>query len=308
MSSLTTYLRSPIPSLDPYDALGMGATGVVYPVSDRIVVKVVYKYENPSIDHQNTQDDSRRAIKAESAIYDILSRPQNWHPNIIFSFLRGPNFIFLERLRDNLFDRTLQRASISQQDASRWTKEIASAEAWLEEIGIAHGDLRPPNILIDQFEHVKLCDFDCAIPYGQYIQGAHSPFYQQLEDGTFGIAGSGSEQFAIGSCIYYMSKGFEPVVTKKGRFSKEYPPTADLMTYGAFIDKCWKRVFPSIAALKQHVLCMLGSHDDRDYRGETEVTGESQMTRGEFEQRVRECESFIKTDATKDVSAAKIEL
>jgi serine/threonine protein kinase len=40
--------------------------------------------------------------------------------------------------------------------------ELTSAVAWLETLGLVHGNLRPPNILLDNKDHLKLADFDCV--------------------------------------------------------------------------------------------------------------------------------------------------
>jgi serine/threonine protein kinase len=56
--------------------------------------------------------------------------------------------------------------------------KITDAMAWLEKLRIAHCDLRPPNILLDPNDDIKLCDFEGALEYGQPLLGAHKPYYQ----------------------------------------------------------------------------------------------------------------------------------
>ena len=79
--------------------------------------------------------------------------------------------------------------------------------SWLEQLQIAHGNLRPPNILLEHDDNVKLCDFDNSCTYGEYIQGAHRLYYKLLGWDGFGQVGAASEQFAIGSSAYYIHKG-----------------------------------------------------------------------------------------------------
>lgn len=52
MHTISTKLRSPFPTVPPHSALGRGATGVVYPVNDVIVVKTIYLFDNPLPDHK----------------------------------------------------------------------------------------------------------------------------------------------------------------------------------------------------------------------------------------------------------------
>lgn len=44
----------------------------------------------------------------------------------------------------------------------RWTYRLTSAAAWLEALGLAHGDIRPPNLVLDAEDHLKLLNFDCT--------------------------------------------------------------------------------------------------------------------------------------------------
>ncbi|KAM3516464.1 hypothetical protein NHJ13051_009889 [Beauveria bassiana] len=48
----------------------------------------------------------------------------------------------------------------------QWATELAGAIAWLESLGVAHGDLRPDNILLDRHDHIKLADFDSVAKMG----------------------------------------------------------------------------------------------------------------------------------------------
>jgi serine/threonine protein kinase len=48
----------------------------------------------------------------------------------------------------------------------QWGAEIASAISDLEELGLAHGDLWPANILLDKDDHIKLADFDYSMKFG----------------------------------------------------------------------------------------------------------------------------------------------
>lgn len=75
---------------------------------------------------------------------------------------------------------------------------------------VLHGDLRPPNILIDRDGHVSLCDFDDICMIGQHIHVGNNSYCEQSETGSFSIAEAGSEQGAIGCCAFFISTGTEP--------------------------------------------------------------------------------------------------
>jgi hypothetical protein len=52
--------------------------------------------------------------------------------------------------------------------------------------------------------HIELREFDCATLFGHCIEAARIPFCKRLGDGSFGVAGATTEQFAFGSCLYFL--------------------------------------------------------------------------------------------------------
>lgn len=97
-------------------------------------------------------------------------------------------------------------------------------EAWLEKLEIAHGDLRPVNLLLDHNNTLKICDLDNACRYGQHIEGAHQPYYKRFGQNGFEVAGAASEQFAIGVCAYFIHTGEDPDFTSEGLSATEKFP------------------------------------------------------------------------------------
>jgi atypical protein kinase C zeta type len=96
----------------------------------------------------------------------------------------------------------------------RWAAELCAAVAWLESLGFAHTDLRPPNTLFDERDHLKLTDFDCVARIGERSHGNAPPWALLYNDpvtghGHSGVDGPKNEQFAIGSLLYCMTRGHE---------------------------------------------------------------------------------------------------
>ncbi|KAF2785473.1 hypothetical protein K505DRAFT_330977 [Melanomma pulvis-pyrius CBS 109.77] len=171
----------------------LGGIGAIYKLNDFVVVKVPRDPLEP--DHAT-----------EQRVFDILERYPA-HPNLVRSFLRIPGRTFLERLpsgdlasllcaqqtRDTSTQQVLVVANVPSLETSfSWMRELTSAAAWLESIGLVHGDIRPPNILIDAEGHVKLCDFDRAVGIGERLDAGTEPFARLLGDeggrdrGTYG--------------------------------------------------------------------------------------------------------------------------
>lgn len=82
-------------------------------------------------------------------------------------------------------------------------------------MGYVHGDIRPPNLLLDGTDHLMVIDFDNTVIVGSTFDGCQPPYARVLGDeggedrGTFGCYGPRIEQFAIGLMIYYMARGYE---------------------------------------------------------------------------------------------------
>ncbi|PGH05723.1 hypothetical protein AJ79_06740 [Helicocarpus griseus UAMH5409] len=94
--------------------------------------------------------------------------------------------------------------------------DLAHAAAFLESLNLAHGDLRPDNMLIDG-DQPKLPDFDCTAQIGTHFEACIPPYGRVLNSsesdqgpcGGAGFLGPRTEQFALGSLYYLMNYGFE---------------------------------------------------------------------------------------------------
>ncbi|KAI1116435.1 hypothetical protein F5Y14DRAFT_406677 [Nemania sp. NC0429] len=136
---------------------------------------------------------------------------------------------------------------------------------------MAHGDLRPTNILLDDKDHCKLIDFDCAASFGSASSGGAPPWSRlnpESEGGDYGNYGASTELFAIGSIVYYITRGYEPygepgtdagpeVVDLLQR--KDFPILNQQNVLDRLIHDCWMGVYPSVAVLAQHAKRLPGA-------------------------------------------------
>lgn len=92
-----------------------------------------------------------------------------------------------------------------------WMNDLAQAVSFLRSLNLAHGDLRPENILLNR-NKLELSDFDCAREIGTIHEACMAPYGRLLNDkepdqgsdqgecgGTSGFLGPRTEQFALGS-------------------------------------------------------------------------------------------------------------
>ena len=226
-----------------------GSAGVVFTVNQDIVVKTASRFDSHPPGYAEEEEYSLRRIREESAVFDILAKEENWHPNIVRCFLHTSDYIFMERAQEDMYGHVTRNHPLSQHSIYTFLDGIMNAVCWLERLGIIHGDLRPPNILIGYKGQVKLCDFDNICRLGDYIQVGNDPYYEEKEPGDFGVADGRSEQAAIGCCAYFMSTGTEPE-------DRSYD-TSHLSMLGVIIHKSWKKEYSSIKAMSEELMATI---------------------------------------------------
>lgn len=252
--------------LEEPQLLSLGSTGFVFKLSDAIVVK---KCRPGRSDY----------IADEQKIFAILER-QPPSPYIIQHFHNTEDAIFLEFMPggnlgtilndEQVKDESTQRVTRVEKlqatrDCLRWVRQLAAAAAWLEQLGLAHCDIRPANILLSVARDIKLADFDHTCKIGDTLPSLTEPFARLLGDeggldrGTYGTAGCRTEQFAIGSVVYALTRGHDPYEDEwwgpdhgpicQGKLQNMEFPDLGKMSYDNIIGNCWHGRYESIAQL-----------------------------------------------------------
>ncbi|KAI9368427.1 protein kinase [Aspergillus egyptiacus] len=281
-----------------------GGICFVYEVHPLIVVKVPKSGES-----------ERGQLHRELAIYQIFSQTRPC-PSIVQCFHLSDNGIFLEYMRDKSLSSRIQNNHIRDQQTmvvtkvekleplalrEEWMNDLAQAVAFLESLNLAHGDLRPENILLDR-NRLKLSDFDCTAEIGSNYEACMAPYGRILnsseadqgECGTFGFLGPRTEQFALGSLFYLINYGFE-VYGYRYLTEDPYehgPKVVDLLQNMEFpkldgnpliddvICKCGHNKYVTVSELAAHTKRLLNERTDmagsngigsREERGEEEA-------------------------------------
>lgn len=281
--------------------LSFGGVGIVYQVTNDIVVKRAFA-------------DDDEGIQNEYRIYDLLDK-MPYCPNLVRSFYRVPSANFLQHLSGGTLDQRLRQHQVRdpangrvigvknyepQSLIWRWMAELTDAIAWLESLGYVHGDIRPPNLLLDGSDHLKVIDFDNTVAVGSVFHGCQPPYARVLGDeaaedrGTFGYHSPRTEQFAIGSVMYYMTRGYEPYDNEwfgddNGKEvvrllqEKKYPKV-DKSSTDTIVLKCWHGKYGLIKSLKSEVIRL-------DPRIEFSMAKAMQME--EVQARRQECKELV---------------
>ncbi|KAK2796764.1 hypothetical protein FQN50_009445 [Emmonsiellopsis sp. PD_5] len=160
-----------------------------------------------------------------------------------------------------------------------WMNDLAQAVAFLESLNLAHGDLRPENVLLDH-DRLKLSDFDCTAEIGSDFEACIAPYGRVLNSnetdqgpsGSAGFLGPRTEQFALGSLYYLINYGFEVYGDRcLTEDPKEHgPKTVDLLRNMEFpkldgddplidniINKCWHNKYSTVAELAAETQTLL---------------------------------------------------
>lgn len=264
-----------------------GAISFVYEVHPRIVVKV-----------PKSGEFEREQFRKELKIYEIFSRHPPC-PSVVQCFFYTDNGIFLEYMRDVSLCCRIQNNHIRDQQTSvvtkvekleplplrkEWMNNLAQAVAFLESLNLAHGDLRPENILLDR-DRLKVSDFDCTAEIGTDFEACMAPYGRILNSneldqgrrGSSGFLGPRTEQFALGSLFYLINYGFEVYgdqcltenPNEHGRKvvdllqNMEFPKLNGDPLIDNIINKCWHNNYTTIAELAAYTETLLPEKNNR---------------------------------------------
>ncbi|KAH9901757.1 putative Rho-associated protein kinase [Xylariomycetidae sp. FL2044] len=229
---------------------GLGGKSVVLWISPQIVAKVSLE----------AGDERTRCEQEMFVLLDPLECPQ-----LVQCLFRGTDVTFLEFI-DN---QTLRHRMnvIGPKPIWRWMLELSSAAACLETLGYAHGDIDPRNILVDTHDQLHLIDYDNAIRAGDRVDVGYEPYVRQFRrfsHGQFGVAGPQSEQFALGSVFYYISRGSEMYSELEGHVQVNlmldgiFPATDPYDPIEKIIDNCWNNRYSRVADLVKEIKARSG--------------------------------------------------
>ncbi len=192
------------------ERIGAGAFGVVYRafqpgVGRRVAIKVI------APEHAD-RPDFIRLFEAEARLVAQLE-----HPHIVplFDFWREPGgaYLVMRWLPRNLRSM-LARAPLELSEALPIIEQIASALAAAHRHGIAHLDLKPDNILLDDEGNAYLADFGIARTIDSLAgDGASSPpsrAYSAPEQLQGASASMRTDLYSLGLVIYEMLAGRHP--------------------------------------------------------------------------------------------------
>lgn len=230
---------------------GIGGHSIVLWISPGIAAKVAIK-----------QGDER--LRHEQEVFELLH--QSECPQLVQSFFCGIDVTFLELIPSGTLHDRLSFVN-KPRPVLQWMLQLSSAAACLEAIGYAHGDINPQNILFGSDDQLKLIDFDHSLKVGDDLDVGYEPYVRQHREslgGLFGVAGPITEQFALGSVFWYMTRGSELYSDLEGHdqvnrlLDGDLPGIDPLDPIDRIIGNCWDGYYPRIAGLVDDVSKIAG--------------------------------------------------
>ncbi|MCJ1255433.1 hypothetical protein MMC24_003249 [Lignoscripta atroalba] len=228
---------------------GIGGHSVLLAITDDIIAKVSLKPGGRHVSHEQT-------------IFSLLDRRAPC-PHIVQTFLRRPDITFMQLLANGTLHERMAMAKNTSRPILRWMQQLADAVACVESLGYAHGDINPRNLLFDDHDQLKLVDFDHALKIGDDLDVGYEPYVRSSRigqpGGDYGVAGPATEQFALGSTFWYMTRGTELYDELDGPeqvdrlMDGQFPATDPQNPIDNIIIDCWLGKFPSIADLSRRI-------------------------------------------------------
>lgn len=174
------------------------------------------------------------------------------HPGCVaifdFGHERGLTFIAMEYIEGNSLGDVLHQGPLDQFRALQVAREVAEALGAAHEAGVIHRDVKPQNILLDEFDRVRLTDFGVAsVLDGETSGGLFSgtPKYMSPEQANGDQVDSRTDIYSLGAVLFEMLAGQAPfdgsLASVAVRLTKPAPDLPDHVEVQAGVRSLVKR-------------------------------------------------------------------
>lgn len=195
------------------EEIGRGRFGVVFRC---LSPETGVSYAIKSVDKRLTLGDSLDAqcLLIEPKILHLLSP----HPHIINLHGLYEDEMHLHMVldlcsSDDLHQRIVTRHVMTEPEAATVMSQLLQAVAHCHRLGVAHRDIKPDNILFDEWNCLKLADFGSAEIFkgGELMSGVvGTPYYVAPEVLTGRDYSEKVDVWSAGVVLYIMLAGFPP--------------------------------------------------------------------------------------------------
>ncbi len=199
--------------------VGVGGMGTVYLASQQslerqVAVKVVSVRPGVSEDDlQRFEREARRVatLDHKHIVPVYLAGREGDTAYLAMPYLRGGSLV--ERLK-----RAREGAALDQADCVRWVGSIAAALHYVHEQGMQHRDVKPGNILLDEYGQAYLADFGIARRPDQdtLTLDRGTPAYMSPEQASDRPMDFRSDVYSLGVVLYELLAQARPFAKLTG--------------------------------------------------------------------------------------------
>ena len=203
--------------------VGQGGFGAVYQAADaRITGKTwaVKEMSDTAIADPLERQQAVKAFRREAQVLSQLSHPNIPRVTDFFSE-RGKQYLVMEFVDGETLEEKLagQGGALSEAQVLPWAEQLCDVLEYLhsQRPPVIFRDLKPPNVMIDHDDNVKLIDFGIV----RFFQPGKSkdtvrlgtPGYAPPEQHGKGQTDARSDIYALGATLHYLLTGCDPGLT-----------------------------------------------------------------------------------------------
>lgn len=198
--------------------IGEGASGRVFKgYHKRLGIDVAIKeIKHNTVDSDIIENEKKILVslkhKGIPNIYDVISENRTYY--IVMEYVDGMN---LEEFINKI-------GSPSLKVLIDIGKQLCDIIGYLHEKNIVYNDLKPSNILIDNYNKLSLIDFGISCNVNNRLKSTSTYsgtyVYSSPEQIRGEVGSSGNDIYSLGATLYYISECENPITAEEQRFKK----------------------------------------------------------------------------------------